>query len=298
MVEELTEDAREEEEMDMELPKELGVSKTSNFAVWYNRIIQLADLIEKRYNVAGMFVWKPYGFQIMDRIKKIWDKLLNFFRKPSFKRLLIIIVIALTISFVVAVFISPFWLKRIDITDITIEKETERIGDIEVKIDRLNAEVVEQKIKSHHRNFLATIFNIENQKTLYDMYIANKEIPVEGEYEAILNDPTLTLIFTGGYPDKYFKSSFKKNDDGTYEVPYGSKGYFTFLPKDRFDIGIRRCLGVLYKNRDDISFKPHNIYVRQNSWDFNAKFIIIFVFCFIFISSIFSIYYKSTKKHS
>ncbi len=55
--------------MELELPKELGVSKTSNFPVWYNRIIQLADLLEKRYNVAGMFVWKPYGFQIMANIK-------------------------------------------------------------------------------------------------------------------------------------------------------------------------------------------------------------------------------------
>ncbi len=68
-------DELEDEELSMELPKELGVSKTENFAVWYNRIIQLADLIEKRYNVAGMFVWKPYGFRIMANIKKIWDKL-------------------------------------------------------------------------------------------------------------------------------------------------------------------------------------------------------------------------------
>lgn len=75
MVKYLTKDELEEEELSMELPKELGVTKAENFSVWYNRIIQLADLIEKRYNVAGMFVWKPYGFRIMDNIKKIWDKL-------------------------------------------------------------------------------------------------------------------------------------------------------------------------------------------------------------------------------
>lgn len=63
------------EEIEKELPKELAVSKTEDFPVWYNRIIQLADLIEKRYNVAGMFVWKPYGFKIMDNIKKLWDTL-------------------------------------------------------------------------------------------------------------------------------------------------------------------------------------------------------------------------------
>ncbi|NVM52196.1 MAG: proline--tRNA ligase [Candidatus Helarchaeota archaeon] len=71
----MAKEENEEEEMSMELPKELGVSKAANFSVWYNRIIQLADLIEKRYNVAGMFVWKPYGFRIMNQIKKLWDKL-------------------------------------------------------------------------------------------------------------------------------------------------------------------------------------------------------------------------------
>lgn len=65
----------EEEELSTELPKELGVDKSESFSVWYNRIIQLADLIEKRYNVAGMFVWKPYGFQIMKNIRRIWDEL-------------------------------------------------------------------------------------------------------------------------------------------------------------------------------------------------------------------------------
>ena len=71
----MTKDELTEEERSMELPKELGVSKFENFSIWYNRIIQLADLIEKRYNVAGMFVWKPYGFQMMNNIKKIWDRL-------------------------------------------------------------------------------------------------------------------------------------------------------------------------------------------------------------------------------
>ena len=75
MVRNLTKEKLEEEESSMELPKELAVSKRENFSVWYNRIIQLADLIEKRYNVAGMFVWKLYGFQIMNNIKKIWNKL-------------------------------------------------------------------------------------------------------------------------------------------------------------------------------------------------------------------------------
>jgi len=71
----LTQDKNEPSNKDTELPKELAVSKSKDFSVWYNRVILLADLIEKRYNVAGMFVWKPYGFKIMKKIKSIWDAL-------------------------------------------------------------------------------------------------------------------------------------------------------------------------------------------------------------------------------
>jgi prolyl-tRNA synthetase len=71
----MTKDEKKEEELEKELPKELGVSKLANFPVWYIRIIQLAELVEKRYKVAGMFVWKPYGFRMMANIKSLWDKL-------------------------------------------------------------------------------------------------------------------------------------------------------------------------------------------------------------------------------
>ena len=66
---------KEDETPTNELPKALAVGKSDDFSIWYNRVIQLADLVEKRYNVAGMFVWKPYGFRIMRNIKKIWDRL-------------------------------------------------------------------------------------------------------------------------------------------------------------------------------------------------------------------------------
>ena len=68
MDENLPKDENDEEESSKELPKELGVSKLEDFSVWYNRIIQLADLIEKRYNVAGMFVWKPYASKLSPRL--------------------------------------------------------------------------------------------------------------------------------------------------------------------------------------------------------------------------------------
>ena len=46
-----------------------------NFSEWYNALLFLADLIDKRYDVKGCFVWRPYGYNIMLRIKAIWDKL-------------------------------------------------------------------------------------------------------------------------------------------------------------------------------------------------------------------------------
>jgi len=54
-------------------PKFLPSKK--NFSKWYNRLLFISDLIDKRYNVKGCFVWKPYGYDIMLRIKKIWDEL-------------------------------------------------------------------------------------------------------------------------------------------------------------------------------------------------------------------------------
>ncbi len=39
-----------------------------NFSEWYNEIVELAGLTDKRYPVKGMNVWMPYGFQLMKNI--------------------------------------------------------------------------------------------------------------------------------------------------------------------------------------------------------------------------------------
>ena len=46
----------------------------SNFIEWYNAVLQLAEIVDRRYPVKGSFVWLPYGFQIMKNLKEIWDK--------------------------------------------------------------------------------------------------------------------------------------------------------------------------------------------------------------------------------
>ncbi|MCD6464214.1 proline--tRNA ligase [Candidatus Woesearchaeota archaeon] len=65
------------------LPEQLTARKT-DFSKWYNQVIQLAGLIDKRYNVKGCFVWLEYGYSVMLNIKKHWDEL---FKKAGIKEL-------------------------------------------------------------------------------------------------------------------------------------------------------------------------------------------------------------------
>ncbi|NPA75837.1 MAG: proline--tRNA ligase [Euryarchaeota archaeon] len=51
----------------MEFPKE-------NFSEWYNEVVEAAGLVDKRYPVKGMHVWRPYGWKIMQNID-------NYFRE-------------------------------------------------------------------------------------------------------------------------------------------------------------------------------------------------------------------------
>ena len=49
-------------------------NKKDNFSEWYNEIITLAGLSDKRYPVKGMNVWLPYGWKIMSLIDSIVRK--------------------------------------------------------------------------------------------------------------------------------------------------------------------------------------------------------------------------------
>ena len=46
-----------------------------NFIEWYNTLLQLAEITDRRYPVKGTFVWMPYGFRIMRKLIKIWDEI-------------------------------------------------------------------------------------------------------------------------------------------------------------------------------------------------------------------------------
>ncbi|MCX6803699.1 MAG: His/Gly/Thr/Pro-type tRNA ligase C-terminal domain-containing protein [Candidatus Diapherotrites archaeon] len=45
------------------------------YSKWWNQLIQDGNLVDIRYNIKGFFVWMPYGFSVMKKIKQIWDDL-------------------------------------------------------------------------------------------------------------------------------------------------------------------------------------------------------------------------------
>ncbi len=54
----------------MSAPKKAkrGIPSKSDFNAWYPAIVEIADLVDKRYPIKGMDVWKPYGLQSMNLI--------------------------------------------------------------------------------------------------------------------------------------------------------------------------------------------------------------------------------------
>ncbi len=54
-------------------PEELP--SKGNLIEWYNTLLRIAWIIDRRYPIKGTFVWMPYGIEIMLRIKNYWDEL-------------------------------------------------------------------------------------------------------------------------------------------------------------------------------------------------------------------------------
>ena len=48
-----------------------GIPPKSEFNKWYPAIVQIADLVDKRYPIKGMDVWKPYGLTAMGLIDSL-----------------------------------------------------------------------------------------------------------------------------------------------------------------------------------------------------------------------------------
>jgi len=50
---------------------ETKYKKTEDFNEWYNEIVELADLCDKRYPIKGMNVWRPYGWKLMSYVDRL-----------------------------------------------------------------------------------------------------------------------------------------------------------------------------------------------------------------------------------
>ena len=50
---------------------ETKTKKSEDFNEWYNEIVELADLCDKRYPIKGMNVWKPYGWKLMTHVDRM-----------------------------------------------------------------------------------------------------------------------------------------------------------------------------------------------------------------------------------
>ena len=48
-----------------------------NFSEWYNNILETADILDSRYPIKGLSIWRPYGFQIRKQILKIYSELMD-----------------------------------------------------------------------------------------------------------------------------------------------------------------------------------------------------------------------------
>ncbi|HTY47203.1 MAG TPA: proline--tRNA ligase [Methanomassiliicoccales archaeon] len=53
------------------------VKKSEDFSEWYNEIVELANLTDKRYPIKGMNVWTPYGWKIMRLVDEYIRKYLD-----------------------------------------------------------------------------------------------------------------------------------------------------------------------------------------------------------------------------
>lgn len=79
----LLKDGKGKGRMNIEKPIALEAEK-EDLSEWYSQVLEVAEIIDKRYLVKGCFVWLPYGFKIIKNLKECWDAL---FQKAGIEEL-------------------------------------------------------------------------------------------------------------------------------------------------------------------------------------------------------------------
>ncbi|MCC6028671.1 MAG: proline--tRNA ligase [Candidatus Korarchaeum sp.] len=53
------------------------VPKEEDFSRWFDEVIFKSEILDERYPVKGVYVWLPYGYEIMENIMNIMERLLR-----------------------------------------------------------------------------------------------------------------------------------------------------------------------------------------------------------------------------
>ncbi len=54
-----------------------GVDKVKEFPEWYDRAIEVGDIVDARYSVKGMYIWRPYGFRALRSMMEIMQEIMD-----------------------------------------------------------------------------------------------------------------------------------------------------------------------------------------------------------------------------
>jgi prolyl-tRNA synthetase len=54
-----------------------SIDKTKNFPDWYDRALNIGDMVDARYPVKGMYIWRPYGFKALRRMMGIMHEIME-----------------------------------------------------------------------------------------------------------------------------------------------------------------------------------------------------------------------------
>lgn len=55
----------------------MNINKLENFIEWYEEVLKVAEIIDNRYPVKGMIVWKPYGYKALKLMLRIMEDILD-----------------------------------------------------------------------------------------------------------------------------------------------------------------------------------------------------------------------------
>ena len=91
-------------------------AKKEQFSEWYNQVLSVSGLLDKRYNVKGCYVWLNYGYEMMLNLKKKWDELFkaNRYKEMYFPLLVPIEYAQINDSWWNGFKTEAFWVKGLD----------------------------------------------------------------------------------------------------------------------------------------------------------------------------------------